>query len=302
MDDSKAVRDLTRWLRGVFLRQKKQLARVSLHQVEVGGNARVQDWSDFEEVKPDTLAREVYQAAQDDAAGLRGPTRYQVLAYEGDDDAPCTRMSFRIMPDVELSDAIGEESEPPTAQGHMAQMMRHNEGSIRTSLGATNDIIRHYQRMNDSKDAQLEKFGEMHFKVLSAYEKLMDRQYEREASLRAEARKERQMEMIIEKLEMLAPIAMNKLLSSNDPTESPPLLELQVAALLKSLPTQMIGMIQGALPPESRALFMDLYRGMRDREVAREKKKQEEADKAKQLSTSANGVVTKSKEGEGTAS
>ncbi len=250
--DPNSVR-LIRWCRNLFHKDKKPV-RFELRQLG-GGESRVADIDDFTGKSPEDIIDQIYDLANDDSHAFRGLVKYAVLAY-ADDGPYISRAFFSVEGRGAESDLI-EESETPNEKGQMSQVLRHNEAYARLALSASNSLIHTLTRNMEKKDEQLNRLMDQHFKVIEAYEHLMDKTYERQLALRDQEKNEKLKDAILEKVGVFLPVLASKLL----PESSTPVIgEEHILSLISSLTEDQIAALGALLKPEQSASFIELYK------------------------------------------
>jgi len=247
---------LIRWCRNLFHKKDKQPVRFELRQLGGGGDGRVADMDDFVGKSPEDIINEIYSLAEDDCQAFRGLVKYAVVAY-ADDGPYISRQFFAIEGRGTESDSI-EESESPNEKGQMSQVLRHNEAYARLGLSAANSIMHTLTRAIERKDEQLNKMMDQHFKVIEAYESLMDKSYERQLALREQEKNEHLKEQLVEKLGVFIPVLAKKFLPQGE--DSAVAGEEHLLSLIGSLTEEQIGTLAQVLKPEQSASFVELYK------------------------------------------
>ena len=250
--DANATR-LIRWCRNLFHKERKPI-RFELRQLG-GGESRVADIDDFAGKSPEDIIDQLYDLANDDAHAFRGLVKYAVLAYA--DDGPYISRAFFSVEGRGMESDFIEESEAPNEKGQMSQTLRHNEAYTRLTLSALNSLIHTQSRNLDKKDEQLNKLMDQHFRVIEAYEHLMDRAFERQMQLREQEKTEQMKEALLEKVGVFLPVLAGKLLpQSNNPVAG----EEHILTLIASLTEDQIAALGAVLKPEQAASFIELYK------------------------------------------
>jgi hypothetical protein len=166
----------------------------------------------------------------------------------------------------------------------MGLLMRHTHASAQLALGHTVDIVRHYKEESERKDARIRELEERHEKVLAMYEELLSMKHERELEMLRAQNSEKRKDHLLDKLDMLVPIAMSKVIPAS---KTPALGEELMRQLLKSLTRDQLSALVTHLSPEQAALIHEIYTAYCEREEQRDAKK-----KANGVNGSANGAAS----------
>jgi hypothetical protein len=253
---------LTQWL-------ERQVAdgatRVLLRQkTDEGGEQLVREFPLAGE-DPTTLADMIQRRAHDDGRHFRGHSLYGVFAYRERDYLD--RYFFGV---------DGEETHPHFGQreanlsGVTSQLMRHNEANARLAIGQTLDVIGHYKVLLTAREKRIEELEAKYWKVVELYERLTSLQHERELEVKRLEQADKRQDFLREKLDMLAPVLMAKIVPG---ATKGALGEELVRQFLKSLSPEQMQSIVGSLNPEQAAVINEVYVAYGEREVAREKAK-----------------------------
>jgi hypothetical protein len=261
--------DLAKWLAA---RRSDGCTLVVLRHRSFDADQQVREWPLAEDSDMNDLAQQIESCAADDGRHFRGPTLYGVFAYR----EPGTPYVARTMLRVEgqgAREAFFSETEAPDARGITSQLMRHNEVAARMALTQTSDIIDYYRRALDARDERIEQLEARHFKTLELYEELQSLKHERELDVIREQRADQRTQFLKEKLDMLAPVLMNKLLGKGGAggAQAPPVLgEELMRQFLKSLTPSQIEALMGMLRPEQAAVIGEVYEAYAKREAVNE--------------------------------
>lgn len=196
-------------------------------------------------------------AAISDADGAGGMQKYCLLSYRVDDRSS-GRLPFRIMGEADDEESLS--SEPATAKGFLAQLMRHNEASARIATQSIQQVLAAQHHTIEEQAAMLKHLTAIHFENIREREELLDRKHERELETRRAELRDGMVKEAIEKVQLLAPVVINrlagqKLLPQETSTEGEAL-----RAFLQSLSEEQFQAILGALKPEQKvalSMFVD---------------------------------------------
>jgi hypothetical protein len=270
--------ELARWL-GRQVEEKR--SRVVLRQRSAGGDQRVREWR-LVDINASELASIIYAGAVDDARHQRGTVQYGLFAYVDGQKTHADRMLFCIdNPEgrgrstaLATLDAGDDEDDGALERAQKANLvgllMKHTHASAQLALGHTVDIVRHYKDESERKDLRIRELEERHEKVLAMYEELLSMKHERELEMLRAQNSEKRKDHLLDKLDMLVPIAMSKVIPAS---KTPALGEELMRQLLKSLTRQQLGQLVGHLSPEQAALIHEIYIAYVEREEERDAKK-----------------------------
>jgi hypothetical protein len=270
--------ELARWLQR---QADEKRSRVVLRQRASSGNERVREWRLAGIVASD-LAGVIYAGAVDDARAQRGMVQYGLFAYLDGQKTHADRLLFCIEAQGDkkrtalatLGDEGDEDDGASLERGQKANLvgllMRHTHASAQLALGHTVDIVRHYQEESQRKDTRIRELEERHEKVLAMYEELLSMKHERELEMLRAQNSEKRKDHLLEKLDMLVPVAMSKVLPT---TKTPALAEELVRQFFKSMSRDQFQAIVGQLSPEQQAVVYEIYIAYGQREENRAKKK-----------------------------
>jgi hypothetical protein len=208
----------------------------------------------------DGLISAIVQAAQADANSLRsGVQTYGVFAYFDGPSDFTPRRYFRVAAEEDYDpDASGaDSSEPPTAAGLTAQLMRHNEAIMKTAVVQTSHVIQVLQSENNSQRQLLAAMTEKSFQQMALMEEMMDNTSQRRIEERGAAMKHEMMSGAFEHLKLILPVILNKIAGQKIAPETDPSF-VQLAALFESMSQeQQQALVTEFLTPTQAALFSE---------------------------------------------
>ena len=274
--------ELARWLQRQV---DEKRSRVVLRQRASSGDQRVREWR-LAATSASELASVIYAGAVDDAKHQRGAVQYGLFAYLDGQKTHADRMLLTIdsgsgegkRPTAALATldgAAGDADDDATIErgqkaNLMGLLMRHTHASAQLALGHTVDIVRHYKEESERKDTRIRELEERHEKVLAMYEELLSMKHERELEMLRAQNSEKRKDHMLDKLDMLVPIAMSKVMPVS---KTPALGEELMRQLLKSLSRQQLAKVVEHLAPEQAALIREIYVAYAEREDERDAKK-----------------------------
>lgn len=257
--------ELKDWIASVI---EKEGTRLELRQKGDGAESRVREWK-LPDAESGTLAREIQEHADRDGRHLRGPVLYVLLAYR-EEGAYFARI-FVSARGKDVGDRV-LETESPTVEGVTSQLMRHTEASARIAVGQTSAIILQYQKMLESAYARIAQLEARQSKVMELYESLTGMEHERQLETMRVRASDKRTEFFKEKLDLIAPVLVNKVLAAKGGPSPSIFGEEMVRQLLKSLKPGQIEHIMGSLEPAQVAILSELYAGYGTRELERDAK------------------------------
>jgi hypothetical protein len=263
---------LTRWLQK---QASDKHSRVVLRQrVQGGENQLVREWR-LADVIPSELAAVIYERAIEDAAQQKGAVQYGLFAYAEGQKSYVDRTFLNVdggskSTAIATLDANLEDDERAQRAGVVGLLMKHTHASAQLALGHTVDIVRHYKDESDRKDARIRELEERQTAVLRMYEELLSAKHERELEMLKAQNAEKRKDHLLDKLDMLVPIAMSKVLPAS---KTPALGEELMRQLLKSLSRDQLSQLVIHLSPEQAALIHEIYLAYCEREEKRDAKK-----------------------------
>ena len=201
---------------------------------------------------------------ESDSGGLPGDVQsYMVQAFrKGKVRGRITVRMARPEDDVDLDGPA--DSEPASKQGHMAQMMRQNEGLVKLALEGQAKASYLLMRITDRLMTQNETMEETRIKNIELTESLLTGQHDREMDARDQDRKDRSTGELIETVKTLGPAIVNRLTGKNGEKllpepESPK--DLALKAFLGSLSDEQKAEFANNLKPAQLVALMELTQG-----------------------------------------
>jgi len=240
--------DLANWIR---VQIGKGCVRVTLCQRVGNENQHICDWTIAADLDADALAEDANKRMHDEARTLRGPTFFMMFGFKPGECDYADRKIFRIEGVGANPETLLGETEQADPRGIVSQMMRHNEASVRISLGQTLNIVEHYKAMLRERDARIATLEEKLGQVGELQQQFVSMQHERSLDFIREKRVDRRTAFVREKLDMLTPVLMSKMLGANAPKGSGSIFgEELLRQFLKSLGPEQYRAIASTLNPE----------------------------------------------------
>jgi hypothetical protein len=251
---------VARWLQKQV---NEKRTRVVLRQRIGTGDQLVREWR-LADVNPSELATAIHERALEDAAHQPGPVQYGLFSYVEGQKSYVDRTFLTIESDnagrpttaLATLNASLDDDERAQRAGVVGLLMKHTHASAQLALGHTVDIVRHYKEESDRKDARISELEERQTAVLRMYEELLSAKHERELEMLKAQNSEKRKDHLLDKLDMLVPIAMSKVLPAS---KTPALGEELMRQLLKSLTRDQLSALVSHLSPEQAALIHEIY-------------------------------------------
>lgn len=202
-------------------------------------------------------------AADRDAGALGGPQTYTIGAvFEGSVN-PLVRHTFRCSaPEVEEGSPDPSVSEPATPQGHVAQMMRHNEALVRMATQGTQRTIDSLSRLLSQRDEMVVRYQSKELQRIEQMEELASAKHEREMARTILEQRERRKDELLDMVLPLVPTLANKLtgvkllpggVQDGD----------GIKALLSSITERQVDQLTQILTQPQQILLMQMFQEMR---------------------------------------
>ncbi|MHB2027583.1 MAG: hypothetical protein ACYCPT_02045 [Acidimicrobiales bacterium] len=225
---------------------------------------------------PDAVADEIVEIIENDAKLWRGTNRYVVLFYRPGEREHSARCGVVVQNDkAVLRDSL-EESEPANDKGLTSMAMRHME-SMMTRMNNMVDMF--LKAASDKERIQAEQLSQAdnaRIRLLQLEQDLLDRKEERHLKIAREAKTDKLVEKGVETVMMLGGPLLGKLLpGAQGQAVAADAMTIQ---LMASLTPEQIQALATVLTPEQGAVFLELYKSLRERyeKVKLEQQKQEQ--------------------------
>lgn len=261
-------RDCETWLRKQLMVMKAEgrCTRIVLRHVVQGNKVgnEVASWNcpiELDEQWIQDTVNEVETSAHTDAGGLGGPQKYMLFAFfERSEAKPLARFPFLEHASDDVGGGDGDEldTESPNAKGLTAQLMRHNEALMRTTMMGITQIIGTLQRQVSKQSETIEKLVQEKFDNLDTMEQLLGKKQERELEMREAETKQKLLTDAAEKAMALMPIVVSKLTGKalpGAPTANDELLK----TFLSTITPEQLDKLTSILSPEQTMVVLELY-------------------------------------------
>lgn len=243
--------------------------RLCLLQVMTqGGSNTLRDVplsSDFgyDESKITELVADLLATAQEDADNHRGLTTYCLKAFKGitqGERSPLFRLRAQES-DVDDGEALGE-TEAATKDGHLAQLMRHNESYARTLTQVFEVQARASTERERGLQEQLRHYQDAHWETILRAEELASEKDEREAAKILIGAQEKRKDQALALIKPIVPILMSKFKGTPE-SAKPGLIMESLKAILADITPEKMEKLAEILGPHSLALatiYMDAHK------------------------------------------
>jgi hypothetical protein len=281
---------LARWLmahpRGDTLRLRQVLPRGAWGEEE--DVAPVQEWTRAGDMTD--LATEIYQAAQVDAQDTGGMSRYRLVVLDGEEVT--ARKEWEA-----FGERVTEKSgvaEPATPAGLVAQTQRHLEARERASITKDEQQARSYMHQLSTMEKALERSEARNDRLLDriqqledgriaqvqVMEKMLSEQAERDLAAKRLESDLAYRRAMWERVEPAIPLVVNKALGRPLMKEDDGAFDLLESLVVTLKPAQLEA-LKAAFEPMQMTAFVKLWEAIATRVETREKKKADDAAKAK---------------------
>jgi hypothetical protein len=264
--DSRIDEDLS-----LFIAESLPVVRFELRQLQAGGaETRVRDVRPAEGESVSAIAERVWSLACKDASALTGVNAYALCAYKPDASAFDARHAFRV-PVTRTNDTI-EPTEPASIAGLMAQLMRHNEASVRSAVLGSGDLIRMLQLELKQSREYIRKLEARSVRAFELVEDLMSAKATRDLAERREARKDAAQAHVIAQVTRYLPALVDRALVATGMVkegQAPASNAQRLGAVVRSLEEKEVTEIYGILgETRGKELFQILQSVLADEEAA----------------------------------
>lgn len=243
-------------------------SKISLLQVMSSGGSNVlreimlDSSFGYDETKIGEMVADLLSTAQEDADNQRGVTTFCLRSFKGITQYERSPL-FRLRSQTnDFDDEALGDTEPATKDGHLAQLMRHNEVYARTLA----QMFEVQSRQNtEEKRALLEEirhYRDKHFEVMIQAEELANEKEERERGRLLMASQEKRKDQIMALLKPMVPIAMAKFKGTPD-SAKPELWKEGIKQILADITPEKMEKLAEILGPHSLALaeiYMDAHK------------------------------------------
>lgn len=270
---------LVTWVRRQFAAHldDSQCVRLTLRH-SAGGNktAPVSDMAVDPSQAAEDVASSLYEAANDDAAGLGGLQAYVITShFSPDPDRVRERFAFRIYTETDDDPSKFDPTEGPNTEGLLKQMMRHTEAMMRVSVMQIAESQRIMSRNLERQAQTNDLLTSKHLEMLESYEELVSMKAQRDIDkMQVVAKVERENTMI-EKAGALLPILVNRISGQKILPEKATPEQMMLDQFMAGITEDQMKGMMGLLKPEQVLVVMELYEAARKRSEATKKPDEE---------------------------
>lgn len=200
-----------------------------------------------------------WQTAQDDADGHLGTTAYVVIAYQGTKEGERGPMFRLRSQDASLTSGGGilGETEPATAQGLQAQLMRHLEAKDRTMGVMIEHMANQATGIIARQATQIEHYEKRHWENVELAERMMLDRSAADAEKTKQIAFDKRMDETMKMLKPIIPLLMSKLKGISKDAKAGAQTDV-LKALMSNVTPEQMEQIATILGPQSLALA-ELY-------------------------------------------
>jgi len=214
----------------------------------------------------DGLTDEIEAKAHDDAEAMGGHHRYVVYAYYKGQNKPLGRCVFSVDAGSDEDDESNSLSgtEPATTKGLMAQMMRHNEAMMRSTVMVSQSLMNTMRAAMEQAQSHNEKLMADKMQTFDLIEQLQSRRQERELAARQAEFSEKIKEEAFQKMMLLAPSVANRIMGKKMLPEPTTPMEETLKGLAASFTQEQMEQLanSGLLKPEQLIAVLNLFQGV----------------------------------------
>ena len=240
--------------------------RIVLRHVVQGNKVgnEVASWNcpiEMDEQWVQDTTNEVETSAHTDAGGLGGPQKYMLFAFfERSEAKPLARFPFLEHASDDVGGGEGDDldTESPNAKGLTAQLMRHNEALMRTTMMGITQIIGTLQRQVSKQSDTIEKLVQEKFDNLDTMEELLSNKQKRDLEFKEAETKQKLLTDAAEKTMALLPVVVSKLTGKALPG-APSMNEELLKTFLSSITPEQLESLTKVLRPEQAMVVVELY-------------------------------------------
>ena len=219
------------------------------------------------------MANQIEGAVLEDAEGIGGVQKYQLLAYFTKASRSVARLTFR-MTGADLDEYEDSMSEPATAKGHHAKIMRHNEALMRIAVLGANQSIGMLNRTVARQSDTIVLLLTQRVEEFELIENLKSQQHERDLATKAEEYKQERYNQLFEKGKVLLPVVANRIAGRKVlPEETDPMIET-LKSLVETLDPAQVSDILPKLRPEQQIALIEFIEAYKNEHEEKEGKKQ----------------------------
>lgn len=207
----------------------------------------------------DLLLGELATAMSEHASGLPGGVQsYGINAYYSNHQGSIACLTVRVQSDQPEMSATGMPTEPANQDGVLAMQMRHNESIMRTSVMAMGGVVQALQKNLDRFAHHNERLIDDRMNTLHLIEDLMSGKHERDLETERQKNDLRLREELLDKLKLLGPYVINKMMGKSVLPEQTTPEALQIRALVETLRPEQMEKLKDVLTPDQLLAIVEI--------------------------------------------
>jgi hypothetical protein len=257
------VKKTKQWLEDMAARSNERPLLV-LYHLNIHGR-KTQLWEDDSEEEwkdPENLAIKIVDEARNHAQNTPGAQKYNLSAYghEDLDRIHPLKVHFLSLDASVAGEGDYAGSEPPTPDGLLAQLMRHNQEMHRQNNSVLGVLTSHMAKTIEMQQVQIERLMADRLSTVTTMEELMSRKHEREQEVHEKEASRRRKDETWKGVMQLLPVAVNKLAGKEIVRQSDTLLEMTAMEFVQTLVGSKFDLLQnsGALDRNQLILLQTL--------------------------------------------
>ncbi len=214
------------------------------------------------------LADEIIGVCELDVEGFGNLQSYVLVPQANGKPRNRGRLVLRVAPGENV-DSENLDSEPANRQGLTAQLMRHLEGTNKTMALGMGQTLTIQARMLDTQAQLIDHLMSKHVELVTTVEDALSMKHEREMQLEGEKIKQERQREIVQKLDLILPVAINRLAGKNViPMKNGPQ-KMLLNSVLGSLTQEQMSKLVEVLKPEQTQALLELYQMAQAEEAAK---------------------------------
>lgn len=258
---------LAQWLL-VARRDAKRVTATAYHLLVSGRQELVTERADIEtsDEALTSLAGDLVDTIANDASVLGGVQSYVIRMTEGGRDLG--RHAVRMRADEALTSTEALSSEPASATGLLAQLMRHNEVTSRMLVLQATHSADTLRRENESLRERMSAYERNQLEAVRLQEELLSRKAEREiAALKAKT-EAKQADVVTDTITLLVPTVVNRMAGAQIlPEKSSPSWEM-IKSFMRTITMEQIQAMRVFLEPPQFIALVELWKKVDEEERA----------------------------------
>jgi hypothetical protein len=234
------IRTIRRFLEGAL--QQADKIEVVIFHLDISNRKSAVLVRKWDGVQPplEEFSSEIFEGAKSHCGVLGGPQRFMLSAFDVEDEtehrAPVHNAGMVVEGGYQLgTDGEMATSEPPTQEGLLAHLMRHNNEQARLNTSAMGAMIAHLVRMVESQGAQIDGLLRDKISTVQVVEDLFSRKADREIAAERSRAESKRRDELLAKILQLGPMILNKVTGKELVRQHDSALEASVIAFMESI-------------------------------------------------------------------